>query len=101
MLKGFNAFGIPYHKLTLKINVLVMLFRNIYQTKGLFNGTRVQIVRLGRHIIKARIIFPTFLNDITYLPHMKLTLSYKRIIFRFQRRQFPLVFCFPMSINKT
>lgn len=102
VLNGFKASGIPNHKLTLKKGVPVMLLRNIDQTKGLCNGTRMQIVRLGAHVIEARIISSgKFFNEITYIPRMKLTPSDKRIPFRFQRRQFPIAVCFAMTINKS
>ncbi|XP_072084752.1 uncharacterized protein [Arachis hypogaea] len=39
--------GIPQHKLVLKIGVSVMLLRNIDQSSGLCNGTRMQVRRLG------------------------------------------------------
>ncbi|XP_023741901.2 uncharacterized protein LOC111889982 [Lactuca sativa] len=83
VLNAFKASGIPNHKLTLKTGVPVMLLRNIDQTKGLCNGTRLQIVRLGKHVIEARIIAGRFFNETTYIPRMKLTPSDKRIPFRF------------------
>ncbi|KAL7616464.1 hypothetical protein Lser_V15G00051 [Lactuca serriola] len=101
VLNAFKASGIPNHKLTLKTGVPVMLLRNIDQTKGLCNGTRLQIVRLGKHVIEARIIAGRFFNETTYIPRMKLTQSDKRIPFRFQRRQFPVAVCFAMTINKS
>ncbi|XP_023746999.1 uncharacterized protein LOC111895130 [Lactuca sativa] len=53
VLNGLKASRISNHKLTLKIGVPVMLLRNIEQTKRLCNGTRLHIVRIGRHIIEA------------------------------------------------
>ncbi|KAL7610476.1 hypothetical protein Lser_V15G14150 [Lactuca serriola] len=53
VLNGFKASRISNHKLTLKIGVPVMLLCNIDQTKRLCNGTRLHIVRIGRHIIEA------------------------------------------------
>ena len=52
-LSAFKASGIPNHKLILKKDVSVMLLRNIDQTRGLCNGTKLQIVRLGRHMTEA------------------------------------------------
>ncbi|XP_023760008.1 uncharacterized protein LOC111908409 [Lactuca sativa] len=79
VLNAFKASGIHNHKLILKKGVLVMLLRNIDQTRGLHNGTRLQIVRLGRHIIEAHIISGRFFNETTYIPRMKLTPSDKKI----------------------
>nr|KAJ0185124.1 hypothetical protein LSAT_V11C900474040 [Lactuca sativa] len=53
VLNGFKASRISNHELTLKIGVTVMLLRNIEQTKGLCNGTRLHIVRIRRHAIEA------------------------------------------------
>ncbi|KAL7600854.1 hypothetical protein Lser_V15G25092 [Lactuca serriola] len=53
VLNDFKASRISNHKLTLKIGVPVMLLRNIEQTKGLCNDTRLHIVRIGRHVIEA------------------------------------------------
>ncbi|KAL7604616.1 hypothetical protein Lser_V15G16322 [Lactuca serriola] len=101
VLNAFKAFGIPNHKLTLKTGVPVMLLRNIDQNKGLCNGTRLQIVRFGKHVIEAQIIADRFFNETTYIPRMKLTPFDKRIHFLFQRRQFPVDVCFAMNINKS
>ncbi|CAI9297704.1 unnamed protein product [Lactuca saligna] len=101
VLNAFKAFGIPNHKLIVKKDVPIMLFCNIDQTRGLCNGTRLQIVRLGRHVIEAQIISGRFFNETTYIPRMKLTPSDLKILFRFQRMQFPIAVCFAMTINKS
>ncbi|XP_061341512.1 uncharacterized protein LOC133287848 [Gastrolobium bilobum] len=45
----FSCSGLPEHKLTLKVNVLVMLFR------GLCNDTRLLVSRLGSHVVEATV----------------------------------------------
>ncbi|XP_015932488.1 uncharacterized protein LOC107458796 [Arachis duranensis] len=42
-LNALNCLGIPRHQLVLKIGVPVMLLRNIDQSNGLCNGTRMQV----------------------------------------------------------
>lgn len=78
-----------------------MLLRNIDQSKGLCNGTRLQVVRMAPHVIEAKIISGSNVNDVVYIPRMKITPSDIRIPFKFQRRQFSLVVCFAMTINKS
>ena len=45
----------PQHCLLLKVNVPVVLLRNIDQAQGLCNGTRLLIRRLGDHILEAEL----------------------------------------------
>lgn len=101
ILNGFKAPGIPNHILSLKEGVPIMLLRNIDQLNGLCNGTRLQVMLLGDHVIEARIISGKFFGKVTYIPRMKLIPSDKRIPFKFQRRQFPVTVYFAMTINKS
>ncbi|KAL3643535.1 hypothetical protein CASFOL_014350 [Castilleja foliolosa] len=55
-LNLLNFPGIPPHELTLKINAPVILIRNINQTLGLCNGTRLMVSQLLPRIIEAQII---------------------------------------------
>ncbi|PNX77341.1 ATP-dependent DNA helicase PIF1, partial [Trifolium pratense] len=64
--------GIPNHRLRLKVGVPVMLMRNMDQSSGMCNGTRLSLIP-----------------------------SDKRLPFRFQRRQFPLSVSYAMTINKS
>ena len=45
ILNEINCFELPPHKLDLKVEVHVMLLRNIDQSNGLYNGTRLQVRR--------------------------------------------------------
>ncbi|KAL7602055.1 hypothetical protein Lser_V15G21000 [Lactuca serriola] len=101
VLNGLKVSGLPNHKLVLKIGVPVMLLRNIDQKNGLCNGTRLQVISLGKRVIEARIITGTNIGNRTFIPRMSLTPSEKKIPFKFTRRQFPLAVCFAMTINKS
>ncbi|XP_076887845.1 uncharacterized protein LOC143538105 [Bidens hawaiensis] len=61
LLNGLKMSGIPNHRLVLKVGVPVMLLRNIIQKKGLCNGTRIQVVSLGRRVIEAKVVSDLFL----------------------------------------
>ncbi|XP_071725808.1 uncharacterized protein [Rutidosis leptorrhynchoides] len=93
--------GVPNHVLALKPGVPIMLLRNIDQTKGLCNGTRLQIERLGEHTIEARIITGHCFGNLTYIPRMIVAPSDNKIAVKFQRRQFPVTVCYAMTINKS
>ncbi|KAL1343978.1 hypothetical protein AAHE18_08G015400 [Arachis hypogaea] len=79
VLNSINCSGLSNHQLRLKISVPLMLLRNIDQSNGLCNGTRLQVCRLGNHVIECNILT----GD------------------KFQHRQFPLVVSFAMTINKS
>ena len=101
LLNAYKISGLPNHNITLKVGVPVMLLRNIDHQRGLCNGTRLVISRLGDHVIEAKIKTGTHARKITYLPRMQLMPSDKRVPFKFKRRQFPIAVCFAMTINKS
>ncbi|XP_076943903.1 uncharacterized protein LOC143614309 [Bidens hawaiensis] len=101
ILNGLKIAGLPNHKLILKVGVPVMLLRNIDQKQGLCNGTRLQVVSLGTHVIEVKILSGTNTGERISIPRIALTPSDKSIAFTFTRRQYPLSVCFAMTINKS
>nr|KAJ0215763.1 hypothetical protein LSAT_V11C300143230 [Lactuca sativa] len=75
VLNGLKVSGLPNPKLVLKIGVPVMLLRNIDQKNGLCNGTRLQVLSLGKRVIEAHIITGTNIGNRTFIPRMSLTPS--------------------------
>ncbi|CAH9101757.1 unnamed protein product [Cuscuta epithymum] len=100
-LNTINASGIPNHKLCLKVGVPIMLIRNIDQSNGLCNGTRLIVTQMGTHVLEAKVITGTRLGERVFIPRLSLIPSDSRIPFKFQRRQFPVVVSFAMTINKS
>ncbi|XP_029151663.2 uncharacterized protein [Arachis hypogaea] len=100
-LNDIKCSGLPNHKLTLKAGVAVMLLRNIDQTSGLCNGTRLIVNELGSNVIGATVVTGRNIGDKVYIPRMNLIPSDSGLPFKFQRRQFPLTVCFAMTINKS
>jgi ATP-dependent DNA helicase PIF1 len=55
-----NANNFPHHELIIKKGVPVMLLRNINQSEGLCNGTRLIITALGDMVIEGQLITGTY-----------------------------------------
>ncbi|XP_020986304.1 uncharacterized protein LOC110275093 [Arachis duranensis] len=98
-LNDIKCSGLLNHKLTLKPGVAVMLLRNIDQTSGLCNGTRLIVNKLGSNVIGATVVTGRNIGDKVYIPRMNLIPSNLGLSFKFQRRQFSLTVCFAMTIN--
>jgi len=78
-----------------------MLMRNIDQTTGLCNATRLIVDNLGKNFIGATVITEKNTGEKVIIPRMKLVLSDPELPFKFTTRQFPLALCFAMTINKS
>jgi len=99
-LNDIKCSRIPNHSVKLKVGVPIMLLRNIDQANGLFNGTRLQVIHLGKNVIVAKVITGKNIGVNILIPRMNLTPSELGLPFKFQRRQFPISLCFVMTINK-
>ncbi|XP_022032917.1 ATP-dependent DNA helicase PIF1-like [Helianthus annuus] len=101
VLNGLKISCLPNHRLVLKVGVPVMLLRNIDQRNGLCNDTRLQVKKLYNRVIEVEIISGANIGSCKCIPRINLIPSNRKISFAFQRRQFPLVVCFAMTINKS
>ncbi|XP_048501588.2 uncharacterized protein LOC125497910 [Beta vulgaris subsp. vulgaris] len=100
-LNTIKCGGLPNHSIRLKVGAPVMLLRNIDQSSGLCNGTRLVVKHLGDRIIEAIVVSGSNLGNKVFIPRMTLTSSDStKFPIKFQRRQFPLVVCL-MTINKS
>ncbi|XP_019184837.1 PREDICTED: ATP-dependent DNA helicase PIF1-like [Ipomoea nil] len=100
-LNGLRCSGVPNHALTLKVGSPIMLLKNIDHTVGLCNGTRFIVTRLVDHVLEGKIMCGTNAGTRVLIPRMSLTLSDPRLPFKFQRKQFPLILSYAMTINKS
>ena len=78
-----------------------MLLRNLSQSDGLCNGTRLIITTLGDMVIEARIMTGTHAGQTVLVPRICLTLKNTKWPFVLHRRQFPIKVCYAMTINKS
>ncbi|CAH9060704.1 unnamed protein product [Cuscuta epithymum] len=100
-LNSLRTSGLPNHNIRLKVGTPVMLLRNIDQSEGLCNGTRLIVTRLGNHVIGARIMSEGNDGDEIYIPRMCMSPSQSPWPFKLIRRQFPIMVSYAMTINKS
>ncbi|XP_038698353.1 uncharacterized protein LOC119995940 [Tripterygium wilfordii] len=100
-LNSLSFNGVPNHELHLKINALVMLLRNLNQSSGLCNGTRLLVTRLGERVVEATIMTGNNIGDKVYIPRIIMSATERKWPFTIRRRQFPLRLCYAITINKS
>ncbi|XP_058741331.1 uncharacterized protein LOC131613701 [Vicia villosa] len=100
-LNALKTSGLPNHSIKLKVGATIMLMRNLDQSEGLCNGTRLTVTRLANHVIEAKIISGKNIGNLFYIPRMSLSPSQSPWPFKLVRRQFPIIVSFAMTINKS
>jgi len=78
-----------------------MLLRNIDESQGLCNGTRLIVTKMANHVLEAKIMGGKHHGNITYIPHMDMSPSQSPWTFKLSRSQFPIVVSYSMTINKS
>lgn len=78
-----------------------MLLRNLNQSMGLCNGTRLLALSLGQRLLECQILTGTNIGDRVFIPRIALTTTSPKWPFTLQRRQFPVRVCYAMTINKS
>ena len=74
-LNSLKTSGIPNHKLKIKVGTPIILLRNLDQTNGLCNGTRLIVTRLSSNVVEAKIITGSNIGHRTYISRMHMSLS--------------------------
>jgi len=93
--------GITNHKLELKVGVPILLLRNLNQSIGLCNGTRLIVKRLGQRVIEAEIITGNNVDKRIFIPRIIMSPSGTDWPFVLCRHQFPVRLAFVITINKS
>ena len=89
-LNNLRFSGIPNHDIHLKVGSPVMLLRNLNQTEGLCNGTRLMITHLGKWSVNANIISCKNIGKIVTIPRIIMSPNDSKWPFKLNRRQLPL-----------
>ncbi|CAN1761829.1 ATP-dependent DNA helicase PIF1 [Linum perenne] len=84
-LNSMKIGNFPAHELKLKVGAPVILLRNIDQSTGLCNGTRLIIKRLGSWSVEVEVLTGSHAGDRVYLLTVHITIA----------------LCFFMKINKS
>ncbi|KAL8473066.1 hypothetical protein ACS0TY_030053 [Phlomoides rotata] len=78
-----------------------MVKMSIDSKSCLCNGMRVIITKLGNHITKAQVFSGKNVGNKVLIPRMTLSGSDVRTPIKFRMRQFSILLCFVMTINKS
>ncbi|XP_017250804.1 uncharacterized protein LOC108221436 [Daucus carota subsp. sativus] len=100
-LNSLNVPGLPSHELKLKVGVVVMLMRNLNQTLGLCNGTRMMVTKLLPQCVQCEVISGSFVGTRHFIPRMELFPTNSKLPYKLLRKQMPLQICYAMTINKS
>lgn len=101
-LNSLDPPGIAPFQLNLKVGQPAILIRNVDPKRGLCNGTRLIVRKLGRKFIECEILLGDFMGKRVILPRIPLdTTEDGSAPPKFRRRQFPIKPAFAMTINKT
>jgi ATP-dependent DNA helicase PIF1 len=93
--------GIADHELELKVGVPILLLRNLNQSIGLCNGTRLIVKRLGQRVIEAEIITGNNVGKHVFIPHIIMSPFETDWPFVLCHRQFRVRVAFAITINKS
>jgi ATP-dependent DNA helicase PIF1 len=93
--------SIANHELELKVGVPILLLRNLNQSIGLCNGTKLIVKRLGQRVIEAKIITRNNVGKRVFIPRIIMSPSGIDWPFVLCRRQFPVQVAFAITINKS
>ena len=91
----------PPHVLLLKKGVIIMMLRNLNPKNGLCNGTRLIVESLNSKNILARILSECNKGDMVMIPRINLAPTDTTLPFILQRRQFPVIPAYAITINKS
>lgn len=99
-LQSLNPASLPPSQLHLRVGAPVILLRNLDPKRGLCNGTRMAVTKLGRRCIQVVILTGEFSGTTALLPRIPLSSTEGDLPFILSRKQFPIRLSFAITINK-
>jgi len=87
-LNSLKTSSLPNHYIKLKVGSHIMWLRNLGQSEGLCNGTRLIVTRLVNHVIAAKIISRKNIGNKVYITRMSMSSAQSPWPFKLLRRQF-------------
>ena len=100
-LNNINVSGLPVHKLKLKVGVPIMVLRNLAPLKGVCNGTRLRVDKIGKYVLTTTILTGPMKNTLFFVPRITLAMKHCKYPFQMKRQQFPVRVAYAMTINKS
>jgi hypothetical protein len=102
-LNTLSLSGMPEHEITLKLNSIVILLRNMNIAAGHCNGTRFIVKHIGEYrIVLKKLYSNNDENDTLVLPRIPMASSAgSKLPFVLRRLQFPIKVAFALTINRS
>lgn len=93
--------GMPPHRITLKVGMVIMLLRNFDQQNGHCNGSRYIIEQILPHLLVATSVIGVNAGRTLLIPRITLIPSDNIFPSTLRRKQFPVRPCFAITVNKS
>lgn len=93
--------GMPPHRLSLKVGMIIMLLRNFDPINGHCNGSRYILTEIKPHVLVAKLVSGVHTGAQLYIPRIPISPSDNIFPFTMTRKQFPIRPCFAMTVNKS
>ncbi|CAJ2653439.1 unnamed protein product [Trifolium pratense] len=75
LLSSLWTSGLPNHSVKLKVGTPIMLMRNMEQSEGLCNGTRLIVTKMAEQVIEAKVIGGPKHGNVVYIPRLDISPS--------------------------
>ena len=99
-LHSLQPSGFPPYELRLREGAVVMLIRNIDKSRGLCNGVRLLVKKTGPRVLDVRVLSGPAKGNRVFIPRIPFNTNEGDLPFILQRRQFPVVLAWAITMHK-